>query len=175
MTQPAVPKQRVEGSEKHISGANSKMTTATTSRTEADQRVKPPSAYQAQAAMAALQGAGLPTALLSLIVEQVRGLRQDNRRLVERVSSLQDQQTVFEQQMDALRAEYRINTTWMLDQLAMRHESATLQMRMPSNLLSSPPIDPSFYTSAVKHILPFLEAYDLSQGLVITDLQYVAL
>jgi hypothetical protein len=112
--------------------------------------------------------------VLSLLVDQVRGLHKENRRLVDRVTSLQNQQNVFEQQMDALRAEHRTTERWLMDQLAALQEQSTLRVRMPSDLLSQP-IEPrsNMHLSALTRILPFLADYDLrSQELLITDFRY---
>jgi hypothetical protein len=124
--------------------------------------------------MAAGQVTTLPTTLLSLLIEQVRGLRKENHLLVERMMSLQNQQTVFERQMDAVRSDQKSSTAWLMDQLAALEASRTMQVRMQPDLLMQP-IEPGsgMHLSAIKHILPFLAAYDLSATeLVVNDLRY---
>lgn len=117
------------------------------------------------------QDAGLPTSLLTMLVEQMRDLRKENRLLLDRVTSLQNQQTVFEQQMDAVREGAQANAAWMLDQLARRHESITLHARMSQDMFSQP-IEPHFASrwAALTRIMPFLTHYDLPQELIIDDL-----
>jgi uncharacterized protein YdiU (UPF0061 family) len=118
------------------------------------------------------QDAGLPTSLLTMLVEQMRDLRKENRLLLDRVTSLQNQQTVFEQQMDTVREGAQANAAWMLDQLARRHESITLHARMSQDMFSQP-IEPHFASrwAALTRILPFLTHYDLPQELIIDDLR----
>jgi hypothetical protein len=123
---------------------------------------------------------GVSGAILSLMVDQMRDMRRENRQLREDVRSLNSLHKRAEHRIEEIQEENRLNMERILGLLATQQATASLHYRIPQTPFSQP-IDPISLLSrsetalpprvrAITHILPFLADYDLmTKGPVVID------
>lgn len=121
---------------------------------------------------------GIAGTVLSLLAEQMRDMRRENRHLREEVRTLNSLHKRAEHRIEEIQEENRSNMERILNLLAAQQTAVALRQHIPQTPFSQP-IDPVSLLShsqpprmrAITHILPFLSDYDLrSQPVVIDDL-----
>lgn len=124
---------------------------------------------------------GISGTVLSLLAEQMRDMRRENRHLREEVRTLNSLHKRAEHRIEEIQEENRSNMERILNLLAAQQTAVGLHQHIPQTPFSQP-IDPVSLLShsqpprmrAITHILPFLSDYDLrSQPVVIDDLSCV--
>ncbi len=124
---------------------------------------------------------GISGTVLSLLAEQMRDMRRENRHLREEVRTLNSLHKRAEHRIEEIQEENKSNMERILNLLAAQQTAVGLHQHIPQTPFSQP-IDPVSLLShsqpprmrAITHILPFLSDYDLrSQPVVIDDLSCV--